>query len=180
MNIKKLSVNAHLLGEFTLTTPVMRVSDPCYEKDVWCCGVLENCVEGSWEAAVYYTHDGYAAGLAVRSAGTSAPSFADLDTETEDWAYASFEVGVDSGQAGFYDDTMYQDDSVVEEDPDFSKNCNCSKWFGLCCDKTLSKQLAGIIPYGVVSSAGYGDGGYDCEYHTNADGKIDFAWIRFI
>ena len=24
------------LGEFEMTSPVMRVSDPCYERDVWC------------------------------------------------------------------------------------------------------------------------------------------------
>lgn len=37
------------LGEFEMTSPVMRVSDPCYERDVWCCGTVDHCKLGTWE-----------------------------------------------------------------------------------------------------------------------------------
>ena len=40
------------LGEFEMTSPVMRVSDPCYERDVWCCGTVDHCKLGTWEAGV--------------------------------------------------------------------------------------------------------------------------------
>lgn len=45
------------LGEFEMTSPVMRVSDPCYERDVWCCGTLDHCKLGTWEAGVLKTDE---------------------------------------------------------------------------------------------------------------------------
>ena len=50
MEIKTLTGSLSALGEFELTGPNLRVSDPCYERNVWCCGVLSNCVVGTWEA----------------------------------------------------------------------------------------------------------------------------------
>jgi hypothetical protein len=38
----------------------------------------------------------------------------------------------------------------------------------MCCDKTLSK-MAGVIPFGVVSSSGMGDGTYICEVAKEND-----------
>ena len=46
------------LGEFEMTSPVMRVSDPCYERDVWCCGTVDHCKLGTWEAGVLKTDEG--------------------------------------------------------------------------------------------------------------------------
>ena len=46
------------LGEFEMTSPVMRVSDPCYERDVWCCGTVDHCKLGTWEADVLKTDEG--------------------------------------------------------------------------------------------------------------------------
>ena len=45
------------LGEFEMTSPVMRVSDPCYERDVWCCGTVDHCKLGTWEAGVLKTDE---------------------------------------------------------------------------------------------------------------------------
>lgn len=46
------------LGEFEMTSPVMRVSDPCYERNVWCCGTVDHCKLGTWEAGVLKTDEG--------------------------------------------------------------------------------------------------------------------------
>ena len=48
------------LGEFEMTSPVMRVSDPCYERDVWCCGTVDHCKLGTWEAGVLKTNGAHA------------------------------------------------------------------------------------------------------------------------
>lgn len=48
------------------------------------------------------------------------------------------------------------------------------------CDITLSKMSAGVLPYGAVSSSGFGDGGYTCYTHADENGVIDFAFIVFI
>ena len=39
---------------------------------------------------------------------------------------------------------------------------------------------AGVMPYGAVSSSGFGDGGYVCYTHEGDTGEIDFAFIVFI
>ena len=91
----------------------------------------------------------------------------------------SFEVGVDSGQAGFFDDAFYQNDTVFEElpAPGFAIG---DLWYRHVCDITLSKMSAGVLPYGAVSSSGFGDGGYTCYTHADENGVIDFAFIVFI
>ena len=118
------------LGEFEMTSPVMRVSDPCYERDVWCCGTVDHCKLGT-------------------------------------------------GQAGFFDDAFYQNDTVFEDlpAPGFAIG---DLWYRHVCDITLSKMSAGVLPYGAVSSSGFGDGGYTCYTHADENGVIDFAFIVFI
>lgn len=48
----------------------------------------------------------------------------------------------------------------------------------MCCDKTLSKTGAGIIPFGVVSSSGMGDGTYTCRVGKR-DAEICLIEIDF-
>jgi len=67
---------------------------------------------------------------------------------------AEFEVGVDSGKAGIFDSKHYRDDNPLS-------------------------NATGIVPYGCVSSSGYGDGSYVCYYHKNEDGEIDGIMIGF-
>ena len=173
------------LGEFELTTPVMRVSDPGYDRDVWCCGTIHDCKVGTWEAAILKKDQGdwgvRVAVLAVRFKD-GGPKFTTINramcNATGKWVNSGIDVGVDSGQAGFYDDTRYRDNSIFDgltpAKSDFG-----DEWFNHCCDCTLSSMQAGVIPYGVVSTSGYGDGSYDCIYHTGKDGLIDFAFIIF-
>ena len=113
------------LGEFEMTSPVMRVSDPCYERDVWCCGTVDHCKLGTWEAGVLKTDEGEwgtrCAVLAVRHKDTG-PDFnvirlGKVRKVACKCVEQSFEVGVDSGQAGFFDDAFYQNDTVFEELP---------------------------------------------------------------
>ena len=39
----------------------------------------------------------------------------------------------------------------------------------MCCDRTLNEIGAGVIPFGVVSSSGLGDGQYTCEVAKQDD-----------
>lgn len=47
-----------ILGGFEMTSQTMRVSDPCYDRDVWCCGTFGKCKTGTWEAGVLKTDMG--------------------------------------------------------------------------------------------------------------------------
>lgn len=87
---------------------------------------------------------------------------------------------MDSAQAGIFDFGHFQDESVIEDQEltDFG-----SRWFTFCCYQTLdSEHHAGLIPYGVVASSGFGDGKYYTET-GKADNPvcgvlIDFELVR--
>ena len=147
------------LGEFEMTSPVMRVSDPCYERDVWCCGTVDHCKLGTWEAGVLKTDEGEwgtrCAVLAVRHKDTG-PDFnvirlGKVRKVACKCVEQSFEVGVDSGQAGFFDAE------------DYESNCKSKEWYSEVCEITLHKPDCGSVNgVGVVASSGYGDDAYEC------------------
>ena len=84
---------------------------------------------------------------------------------------------MDSGQAGIFDASHYDDDSIFRE----KAACNYgTEWYNHCCDITLSWPCAGVLPYGVVSSSGFGDGGYPAVMHCNENGETDFICVVFI
>ncbi len=174
------------LGFFELTGPVMRVSDPCYDRSVWCSGTVETCKVGTWEAAVLKADEGdwgvRNTVLAARFA-EGGPKFEVIDTVVPKpngaWHICDFEVGVDSGQAGLFDERHYHDDTIFGIAPDPSAE-EGELWYDTCCNVTLSSMSAGVIPHGVVSSSGYGDGGYVAVKHLSRSGEIDFVFIVFI
>jgi len=49
-----------------------------------------------------------------------------------------------------------------------------------CPCRTIEDLHAGVIPFGCVSSAGYGDGGYQAYCHRTRDGEINALKIVFI
>ncbi len=174
------------LGSFEVTGPEIRVSDPGYDRDVWCCGIVRNCKVGTWEAAVLRTDEGdwgvRNAVLAIRYAD-GGPKFNGINravcNATGAWKDCQIDVGVDSGQAWFFDENHYQDASVFDglAKPAFASD---DVWYGHCCDITLSRIGAGVLPYGVVSSSGYGDGCYGAYKHLNREGQVDFLFVVFI
>jgi hypothetical protein len=86
------------------------------------------------------------------------------------WKKHNDTISVDSGQAGIYDFGYYRDDTNIinYEIFNFGKINNeilsesGGKWYGMNCHITCNlKYSAGIIPNGVVSKSGFGDGSYD-------------------
>lgn len=161
------------LGTFDVISGKLTVSDPCYKPGTWCMGELTNVLPGTWNASAVLFDAGEwgerVARLIIHH--ENHPHTKGLDVQE-----ASIEVGVDSGQAGFFDSAHYQDDtSVPEGDETYG-----SLWYSHCCNITLSRTQSGVMPYGVVSSSGFGDGGYDCHYWATAAGHIVKAEIVFI
>lgn len=156
--------NAKLLGQFECTTGVLVISDPCYDLDTWCMGEIEKAKKGIWKAFVVMNDSG---GWGVRCAELIA-LHEELSPQLMSqlyWEKSSIDVGVDSGQAGIFDKSSFKNDSLIKEDPHFSRNhANEAgeRWYAACCDITLSDDQAGVLPGGAVSSSGYGDGMYDC------------------
>ena len=165
------------LGSFEMVSDRMAVSDPCYDADVWCRGELEDVLPGTWEASVIKRDEGE---WGMRAARLIAVHKEYVDCDVGPMTLAPFEIGVDSGQAGLFDCLHYRDDTVAVEHPNVSRKDAGKLWYMQCCCRTLTREAAGVMPYGVVASSGYGDGSYDCFYGGNSDGKIVRVEIEFI
>ncbi len=101
------------LGLFEVASGTVIVGDPCYERRTWCAGQLA-VKKGVWKA------------VAVKG-----------------WKKQPFEVGIDSGQAGLFDDIVYARDDDT--------------WYRSCSAIILKAPGAGVLKNGVVSESGYGD-----------------------
>lgn len=146
------------LGTFNITSNVIRVTDPCYDRNVSCCGTVNNCKIGLWSAFLEYSYSG---GWGTRVAENFV-IFGDVSEDeakniliSSNWKNSDISVGVDSVQCGIFDDSKYPVDETGEYGDD-------SSFYGKCCNLTLHSDQGGIMDFGVVSSSGYGDGSYDC------------------
>lgn len=146
------------VGDFILKSGTLRISDPCYDKDTWCAGTVGDCVNGEWEAFIDKREvDGWGnrvAKLVVKAKGH----------EAEEYNILPIDVGVDSGQAGVFDEQLFK----------FSKD-----FYEDCCSKTLNDMGAGTLQYGAVSSSGFGDGSYTASAGKNKAGQICEIEIDF-
>ena len=150
------------VGTFLTKSRVIRISDPCYDKKVWCCGTVQNCRIGKWSAFVVESDEGdwgtRIAELVAVHGDVSTPE-AQIILDRTDWKDSNIDVGVDSGQCGIFDDSEYPEGETGEYDGKGS-------FYDQCCNKTLSKNRSGVVNFGVVSSSGFGDGSYQCLVST--------------
>jgi hypothetical protein len=160
------------LGKFDVITGTVVLSDPCYEINGGCQQVIENILPGTWECKIL-GWDGRVAELMARhstNVGRNAK-----------WTEGPGKIGVDSGQAGIFDEAHYRDDAVEDGVARIGPDVICPEepWYSLCCDRSLnSKSGAGVIPFGVVSSSGYGDGEYSC--YIQRDKKVQVIGIKIV
>ena len=157
------------LGSFIITGNKIHVSDPCY--DYACSGAvtLTNVLSGKYFATLV-KHN-----LDIWDIRVSRLTIQHVDYKNiVPDIYSGYEIAVDSGQAGFFDDYYYQQN----QGGDFG---DITTLFGLACSLTLSKNQGGImLNKGVVSETGFGDGCYSLFIAKNDDGKIVAASIIFI
>jgi hypothetical protein len=151
------------LGTFSVNSETLRVTDPCYNKNTWCAGDLKKVKNGEWKANTLVFSAGLT-GWGPRNAELRI--FLPGEIPTTKWTKSKIDVGVDSGQAGFFA-------NYPEEPRD-------DGWYDNICDLSLSRYEGGVIQDGVVSRSGFGDGGYKCYYRKNNEGKIVSAKIVFI
>lgn len=143
------------------------ISDPCYTRDTWCQKVLDNVKNGIWNVETTESYDGRIASIHTRLNHSSIKSYEYVN-----------DLGVDSGQLGIFDDSIYpkgdKDSGEFEYD---DKNC----FYGKCCDKTLGDEQFGIVDnLGVVSSSGWGDGSYNAVLGLDENGQVVDIFVEFI
>lgn len=165
------------LGSFEVVSGKLVISDPCYDRGIWCAGTLENVRNGEWNAKADYVEvEDWGRRVAKLTAWhQDCPSDASLTRRG-----TLFEVGVDSGQAGIFDDRYYQDGTILPLPKTYTAEDVRAVWYSHCCEITLARLQAGVLPYGVVSSSGFGDGGYDCVQYLTDSGEVVKVEIEFI
>lgn len=169
---------------FEVVSGKMILSDPCYELGTWCQGVVENVKNGTWVGIVEQSDEG--------NWGTRNSILISLNKEefiknpklenelldlTSKVELLDFDGGVDSGQFGHFDFQHYRNDLATNGYPkafdDSFSTEDGDEWYRVCCYVTLeNKDCFGAVPFGVVSSSGYGDGSYDTYGIKNDDGQF--------
>lgn len=146
----------HYLGDFEIESGEILITDPCYYQDEQGAGI--SVKKGIWKGFVYVADSGdWDLRCAILLAyHENHPVL----LKKSGWEQLEYGTGVDSGQAGFFDRQFFNDASVVKEKID-NPLTGRNLWYDLCCHRTINTELgAGVIPYGVVSSSGFGDGSY--------------------
>lgn len=222
---------------FEITSGKMIVTDPCYNKETRCQAKLDNVKIGKWWATVEYAdkddwgdrvaqiwawHDS----LEIDNPGLNFPPCGE---------HIPADIGVDSGQAGFFDLNKYPDDpheddafynavckltlagvpySVLEEvgmypmadldklSDEQKANRASSDWderYAYYAGRFENNRPAtdrsklvdalklhgslgsfGVLPFGAVSSSGFGDGGYNLYVERDSNGQVVATRIEFI
>lgn len=167
--------------KFEIISGEVVLSDPCYDTDTWCMGIVDNVAKGTWEASVLEYDDGRIARLAAVKTGTKNVSYL-LEGYVGGLEKLPFTFGVDSGQFGFFDKQFYRDDNSVAGLKRESRQilCEDEPFYSFCCDRTMTYEQWGTLPYGVVSSSGYGDGSYDVFGLKNENGEYIAFMAIFI
>ena len=127
------------------------VSDPCYDRDVWCMQTGLPVKPGRYKAMAIYSDEKE---WGVRVANLVLVHEDYLKDTKNDWSPVCASIGVDSGQCGIFDDAVY---------PESKGHPDREPFYDECCGITLAKESAGILASGrgVVSGSGYGDGSYE-------------------
>lgn len=151
------------IGNFECNSGKLLATDPCYEKGIWCQVIIENARAGTWRAFAKMNDSDWGTRVAELHAYHKA-----ITPHVRDWCHLKGLVGVDSGQAGIFDMATFPDNKGRHfSDP----------WYKTCCD-TTSEGQAGVIPGGVVSRSGFGDGAYDI-FVSERQGKVEAIRIVF-
>lgn len=146
-------------------TDIVYITDPCYEAGTWCQGVVTNVMPGEYRCIRRLAKDEIfntafrVAQIRVIKIGYEAASLK--------YKRLPITVGVDSGQAGIFNEKYYEDNQPKEE------------WYDRICELTNDEHFGVIDNEGVVSRTGYGDGSYRA-YAAFYDGKIVGIKIYYI
>lgn len=186
------------LGQFNQQSTSMVVTDPSYEDLIL--GVIHNNVRpGVWHAflkrflyldkqlnirdqrnaGLYIFHD------SVYTYNYGAPDQTKIDAMLAQLRYEDDgDVSVDTGQAGFYDLKFFNQDNSVKLMPvhpfDVGNNKE-SRFYAANMYATEIGLEANVLPYGVVSRSGWGDGSYIASFYTQRKtNDVVAATLEFI
>ena len=155
-------MEAYDVGRFNVTSGQLVATDPCYGTEMGDPNTINNVKNGQWMCFIVTEDCGENWGTRIKRLCINHVDFND-DADTGLWEDTGFVVGVDSGQAGFFDATMVHRTS--------------EELYGFICENSRDGMVGENY---AVSQSGFGDGGYECMLTRDADGKVVAAIIEFI
>jgi hypothetical protein len=170
----------------------IHVSDPCYSKkdcgveikinnsmpDIpvyfgACVGLFTDSSEwlGRVGALILIEHCDNAVAKQIRISKNPVKAILELGTRIDT-------IGVDSGQAGFFDSKLYP---LGEREWINDPKDEGSKFYTECCNLTTETQFGALASkQGVVSSSGYGDGSYSVyEVRNKKNNELIACMVLF-
>lgn len=164
----------HPIGEFRIESGKVLITDPCYYHEEHSGQDGVSAKKGSWKAYVLEVND-EDWGNRITLLYAHHENFRNAKLGQAGWLQLEYGTGVDSGQAGFFDLQYFNDAEQITaplDNPLTGKNL----WYDYCCHQTLDTEIgAGVIPFGVVSSSGLGDGFYPAFGQKDGDELIALA-----
>lgn len=172
-----VEIRNEMVGEIELDN-VVSISDPCYDRNVWCRTTLKHMKTGNW--FVY-------ACLDTLNAWGKRCYILELFHEStrafceKQWIKYG-EVGVDSGTMSVFNDGDYRRKNGSSED--FESDQNAKETFLEQCYQ-LADKYVGVFnvngkAVGVVCSSGIGDGSYPLYVHLDEFAQYDAIKISFM
>ena len=174
------------VGKFIVETSKVYITDPIYDYENEDFGGLTIDVKsGEWQGYVLKTNDKYTKIMELIAYR--------VDVDKRDLETVKLgSIAVDSGQAGIFDAKYFKDDDNVGDKKlakydQFFANEKGEKWLRMCeyasgdyaNYKTKELKLpCDVIPNGIVSASGYGDGNYDV-YAGYDNNEITYLMISF-
>jgi hypothetical protein len=166
------------LGTFRVESGQVRVTDPCYcptPRESRGNVVLEHgdgilvvpALNGTW----------FLTGVMGDGTVMALMAFHESQLQFYQRGERAGKLLVDSGQMGIFDDAQFPREESqfnYEDDTSFYKRA-C----GLTWSEKEERLFGGCLPYGGVTSSGYGDGTYPAYVHTDATGLALSVTVMF-
>lgn len=128
-----MKIKTDKIGTITLGRRV-HVSDPCYETTCWCAGTLKNVLPGQYHCKIVRCNDECDKEDAGTFSRVKALIICHEAHKCNPKERTSIDVGVDSGQAGFYDFDYYEQ---YHQDGE-RRHCDVD-WYERVCESTLKR-----------------------------------------
>lgn len=174
------------MKQFEIKSGKIVASDPAYSMGTWCQAVIDNVRNGTWFAHVETSDEGCwgnrIAALVVYHADNLQTN-PNILSQFHQMPKLPFVGGVDSGQFGFFDHDAYRNDDVITSDIPlwtYTIEKPGDKFYSACCHQTLGVETWGLLPFGAVSTSGYGDGKYTILGEKNSHGEYIALAVIFI
>ncbi len=151
-------MNTISLGNFSVTSGKIMVTDPIYLKGTWCQAEM-HVSNGSWKAEVV-EDDGQVKIFQV--------IFGDLEIPKKDWVLNSQEIGVDSGFIGMYDNDTY--DNAQDDGREFHS----------INERTIiTSRFGGTFVSGAICDPGQRNNNFNLYVAEDAAGKVVGLRVKF-